>query len=78
MEKGRESGTSSAAYPTWHIRSEKRWKLGGADRHGVNKSERRVFTFILSHTAVLATWDIRSEKTLFMVCVHTSSIPHSL
>jgi len=22
MEKGRESGTSSAAYPTWDIRSE--------------------------------------------------------
>ena len=24
MEKGRESGPSSAAYPTWDIRSEKR------------------------------------------------------
>jgi hypothetical protein len=24
MEKGRASGTSPAAYPTWHIRSKKR------------------------------------------------------
>jgi len=36
---------------TWDIRSENKWKRVGADRHGVNQSERTVFNFIVSHTA---------------------------
>jgi hypothetical protein len=30
---------------------------------------------MIANKVELATWDIRSEKTLFMVCVHTSSFP---
>jgi hypothetical protein len=58
----------STVLATWVIRSEKRWKIGGADRHGVNKSERTVFTFILSQTARKSNGERRqsfSLKSLF-------------
>ncbi len=45
--KRSSNATSPAGYPTQNTGG----KLGGADWHGVNKSEWTVFNFILSHTA---------------------------
>ena len=49
--EGTHLGASAPVLATWDIRSEKRWKKGGAGQHGVNTSGRTVFKLTVSQTA---------------------------